>query len=182
MNVLTIIGQFFEFFIRLIPHIQIIKATCSGVKWVRGKKVVGMGPGLHWYWPITTELEVVVTARQTLNLPTQVLTTSDKRSVVVGGLIVYRIGDIVLAIGEKNFDVDDTARDVCMAALMEVISGMTFDELLSSPTTASSKLKRQARSKLRKFGVGVVNAFLTDLSECRTYRLIGDGNSGKPVP
>lgn len=182
MNLFALLGNCLETIIKLLPRLIIIRATCGGVKWVHGKKVVGLGPGLHVYWPIVSIVEQIVTARQTLNLPTQVLTTKDRRSVVVGGLVVYRIVDVVQAIGERNFDVDDTARDVCMAALMEVVSDMTFDELLGNPKDVSIKLKRQARKSLRRFGVGVVNAFLTDLSQCRTYRFIGDGDQRTPLP
>lgn len=181
MGVFDILGRFAEVLVKLVPHLLLIRATCGGVKWVNGKKVVGLGPGLHWYWPITTDVDVIVTARQTLNLPTQVLTTKDRKSVVVGGLVVYRIMDVVRAIGERNFDVDDTVRDVCMAALMEVVSDLDFDDLLTNPKDVSVNLKQSARKALRKFGVSVVHAFLTDLSQCKTYRLIGDGDGNKRI-
>jgi hypothetical protein len=45
--------------------ILIIRATHGGVKWVRGKRIKALGPGLHIWWPLTTEVEVIVTARQT---------------------------------------------------------------------------------------------------------------------
>jgi hypothetical protein len=37
-----------------------------GVKWVRGKHIKPLDPGWHIYWPLFTEVEVIVTARQTL--------------------------------------------------------------------------------------------------------------------
>ena len=36
-------------------------------------KIKALLPGLHFYWPLTTEIEVLVTARQTLAIPDQVL-------------------------------------------------------------------------------------------------------------
>jgi regulator of protease activity HflC (stomatin/prohibitin superfamily) len=177
MNIFSILGEFMGLIIKCFPHLLNVRATCCAVKWVKGKKVVGLGPGLHWYWPITTVVEQIVTARQTLNLPTQVLTTKDRKSVVVGGLAVYRINDVVRAIGERNFDVDDTVRDVCMAALMEVVTDIEFDEFFSDPRDVSRRLTTRARASLRKFGVYIVSASLTDLSQCRCYRVIGDGNT-----
>jgi hypothetical protein len=67
------LGQLFETFYKFIPHILIVRATHGGVKWVRGRNVKALPSGLHWYWPLTTEVEVIVTARQTLAIPDQVL-------------------------------------------------------------------------------------------------------------
>ena len=60
------LNQLIEAVFRFCPRIVIVRATHAGVKWVHGWKVKAMPPGLHWYWPLTTEVEVLVTARQTL--------------------------------------------------------------------------------------------------------------------
>lgn len=65
---------------------------------VTGHKIKAMAPGLHFYWPLTTEVEVLVTARQTLAVPDQVMTTKDGKKIVVKTLVVYKIRDIVHAI------------------------------------------------------------------------------------
>ena len=102
------LSQLIETFYRFIPHIIIIRATHAGVKWVRGKHIKPLMPGLHLYWPLTTEIEVLVTARQTLAIPDQVLTTKDGKKVTVKTLVVYKIRDVVQAIGKQNWDVDST--------------------------------------------------------------------------
>ena len=53
-------------------------------------------PGLHVDWPLTTEVEVIVTARQTLAIPDQVLATKDGKKIVVKTLVVYKIHLAVL--------------------------------------------------------------------------------------
>jgi hypothetical protein len=49
--------------------ILVIWATHGGVKWGREKHIKAVGPGWHLDWPLTTEVEVVVTARQTPAFP-----------------------------------------------------------------------------------------------------------------
>ena len=119
------IGQFFETIALFVPRRVIIRATEGAIKWKYGKNVIKLGPGIHWYWPIVTDFEKIAVARQTLNLPTQTLFTSDQQQVVVSAVITYRINDIILAIGEKNWDLDETLKDTSQAAVVEVITKMT---------------------------------------------------------
>ena len=86
-------------------------------------------PGLRVYWPLVTEVDVIPTARQTHNLPTQALTTSDGKKVVVSGVVVYRIKDIVATMA-RNWDVSDTLNDISMVAITKIITTHTFEYLL----------------------------------------------------
>ena len=47
---------------------------------------------------------MIVTARQTLAIPDQVMVTKDGKKVVVKTLVVYKIPDPVRAIGKLNWD------------------------------------------------------------------------------
>src|SRR5688572_16869595 len=123
------IGQIVEWLGRFVPRLLIVRSTHGGVKWRSGAQPVPMGPGLHVYWPLVTDVEVIVTARQTDNLATQVLTTKDGQRVVVGVVVVYRIADVVQAIGERNWDHASTIADVTQAAIVSVIAGATLAEL-----------------------------------------------------
>ena len=105
------LGKLMETLHKLIPHILIIPSTHSGVKWVRGGNIRLLAPGLHFYWPLTIAVEVIVTARQTLAIPDQVMATNDGKKLVVKTLVVYRIPDPVRAIGKLNWDVDTTIHD-----------------------------------------------------------------------
>lgn len=173
MEAFAWIGQIVEALGSLIPRIVLIRATHRGVRWRRGKVVKQMSPGLHIYWPIITDVEQIVVARQTLNLPTQVLMTKDRHQIVVGCLVVYRIRDVVLAIGERNYDVDSTVSDVTQAAIVEVCSTRTLDQLQDGISWEVEKaLTRTTRKRLRQFGVYVQRCAVTDFSCCRTYKLI----------
>lgn len=173
MEAITWIGQLIEAFGRLFPRLLLIRATHRAVKWKYGRKVSELKPGLRVYWPLVSEVDSIVVARQTLNLPVQVLMTHDKKQIVVGCLIVYRIKDVVLAIGERNYDVDATVRDVTQAAIVEVCSNSTLDDLLEGVAGDVEKaLTMTTRKRLRQFGVFIHRVAITDFSTCKTFKLI----------
>lgn len=169
------IGEIAQWLGRWIPQILIVRATHAGIKFVRGKKVKEMQPGVHIYWPIMTEVEIFPTARQTHNLPAQVMLTSDRHPVVCGGIVVYTINDIVAALS-KNWDVEDTINDIAQTAVISVITAWTLEELISKINTDIEKeLTKATRERLKEYGVKVHKSALTDFSTCRVIRLVGDG-------
>ncbi len=176
MDAFAWIGQIVEALGKFIPRAIIIRATHGGVRWMFGSRIKGLKPGMHFYWPIITEIDILVTARQTLNLPVQVLMTKDKAQIVVGTLVVYRINDVIKAIGERNWDVECTVSDITQAAVVEVFSQHTFDELLQFIATGEmeTKMTKSVRKKLRQFGVYVQRCAVTDFSTCRVYKVIGN--------
>lgn len=173
------IGQIFEAIMCIFPRLLIVRATHEGVKWRHGGEAIRLAKGLHVYWPLVSQIEMVVVARQTLNLPSQVLTTSDKRSVTVGAFVVYSLDDVVKAIGEQNWDVDDTVANIAMAAVVEVVTSHTLDELLKGvsegrKSRVARKLTVCCRSQLKQFGVAIARCGITDFAESQVYRLVGD--------
>lgn len=155
-----------------IPRLLIVRATERGIKWVHGKKVVAMQPGLHLYWPIVTEFTIRVVARQTLNMPAQILITKDKKQVVVAGVVVYNVNDIVKAIGEQSWDVDETVSDLAQAAIVGVITNTDFADLACLDDEIIDELTNAARKKLKKFGVHIEKTFLTDFCTTKVLRIV----------
>lgn len=133
-----------------------------------------MKPGLHLYWPMVTQIEIVPVARQTMSLPSQVLTTQDDKSIMVAGSVVYSITDMLLAYGGMNYDVPTTLDDVARAAIVELITSKTLDQLKGCKTQINSDFTRLCRKRLKIYGVGVRSAYFTDFAQCRVYRLVGN--------
>jgi regulator of protease activity HflC (stomatin/prohibitin superfamily) len=161
-------------FYKFIPHILIVRATHGGVKWVRGHKIKPMQPGLHFYWPLTTEVEVIVTARQTLAIPDQVLITKDGKKVTVKTLVVYKIRDVVQAVGKANWDVDTTINDLTQSAVVRVIATHTYDEIMHgiADETITQTLTHATRRELRQYGVHVCRCKLVDFADCKVFKLL----------
>ena len=168
------LNQLIETFYRFFPHILIVRATHGGVKWVRGKNIKPLSPGLHIYWPLTTEVEVMVTARQTLAIPDQVLATKDGKKVVVKTLVVYKIRDVVHAIGRVNWDVDATITDLTQSAVVRVVATHDYDEIMAGirDESLTKTLTKETRRELRQFGVHVTRCKLVDFADCKVFKLL----------
>jgi regulator of protease activity HflC (stomatin/prohibitin superfamily) len=171
MSALEWLGQLIEWITNLIPHIKLVKSTYGGVKFKWGK-VVELKQGVNIYWPLTTEIEVIPTARQTKNLVTQVLTTKDHKTITIGVVIVYEINDVKKAVG-TNYDINDTIYDVGQCALVGIIAGQTYDYILEN---CDSEIKKQltenTRARLKPFGVRIVRCAITDFAICRVYKTL----------
>jgi regulator of protease activity HflC (stomatin/prohibitin superfamily) len=159
-----------------VPRLGICRTTHGGVKFRRGSVISEIRPGLFWWWPLVTEVEVIATARQTLNLPAQRLTTKDGVSVVVAGVVVYTIRNVVQAL-TANWDHDATIGDISLAALARHIAEHRFRDLLEAQAGdgASSHLTKLCHADLsRPYGVNVERFFISDFARARVYAFSGD--------
>ena len=166
---IDILNQLFSTLVSIFPRLVVIRSTHAGIRFRRGKIAMPMQPGLHIFWPLFTEVDVRVTARQTNTLAPQSLTTKDGVGVVVGAYIVFYINDI-LAACETNWDIDNTIDDIARSAVVEIVTASEYKDLRDN---LSVLLTRVCRKKLKPFGVGVKRAGVTDLVKCRTLRLLG---------
>jgi regulator of protease activity HflC (stomatin/prohibitin superfamily) len=111
--------------------------------------------------------------RQTVDLRAQTLCTTDDKSIVVGGMIVYEIYDIE-AIVARTFEPDDTIKDISLSAIHDVCCQKSWDELKEAQRTGAlnRELKKEAARELDKFGVKVLKTTLTDMALCRVIKLM----------
>lgn len=169
------VGRLVEWFAAFVPRWKVIRSTHGGVKFRRGGQTIEVKPGICWYWPAFTELEVIPVARQTHNLPTQSLTTKDGKRIVVGGVVVYSIKDVVKAIAE-SWDVSATINDITMTAITHVITKHDFAYLQDNIAEAVQlALTKETRKKLDVYGVRVYRTAITDFSQAVIIRNIGNG-------
>lgn len=168
------LNNIIEGLLKIIPRPVIVRATHKGVKWVRGKNVKILNPGFHIIWPLTTEWDIIVAARQTNNLPDQALITKDNKQIVIGGIIVFSVDDVELAIGEKNWDHSQTVNDIAQSVIVNTVSKWTFNELTANVGGKLDKeVTSQCRKELKEFGIKVEKIAFTDLSTCRVIKLMG---------
>lgn len=169
MGALSWLSEWVQALALVLPRRIIVRATHAGVKWTWGRRPKALSPGVHIYWPLVTEIELIVAARQTDNLPTQIVLTKDRQAVAVGTALTYRIRDVLRAIGAKNWDVSQTISDVAQAAVAAVIARTALAEL---PGDCEDALTRECRRLLRRYGVSVARCSLTDFAPCKVFRLI----------
>jgi regulator of protease activity HflC (stomatin/prohibitin superfamily) len=168
------LGSLMEMVGSLFPRLVIVQSTHGGVSFVRGKNPRKVSPGLMWYWPVVTEVVLYPVVRQSLNLPSQTLTTSDNKTITFSAVIVYDVPDILKAL-TVQWDLEDTLQDVSMAAVREFVLARTFDELR---TESGVRLKDTIHARIQQYGVAVKDAWVTDLAETKVVTMIlPDGGS-----
>ncbi len=180
MHALDWLGDLIHAISLVIPRLVQVRKTHGGVLFRRGK-VIPIGPGMRWYWPIWSEIQQVSTVRQTLNLSYQCLISKDLEQLVVAAIVVYRIDNTLAALTETD-NVQDTIHDVAMNALRRVVGSCTFAEIHTNKRETGSDKKQSIDAMLRhrlqvdlaSYGVAVDRAFLSDIARPLIVRLMGD--------
>lgn len=131
-----------------------------------------LAPGLHIYWPVVTELEIVTVVRQTIDHKPQTITLRDGTTICVRAVSVWRIVDAV-KVWTENWDISNTVDDLATASLVDILSCVTKDQL--SPITVINSLATlESRKLLAPYGVEIESTKLVECSLCRSIRLINN--------
>lgn len=153
------------------PRREIVRNTHGGVRWSLWRKPREVKSGVRWYWPLITDMDIIPTARQPTSLPIQSLTTIDGTEVAVSGTLACHITNVLQAIGERNYDIDETIAERAKVAIAKIVMNSKYEDLLVDDVEAA--LTNECRNQLRRYGVQVDNAALTDFTTCRPLNLIG---------
>jgi regulator of protease activity HflC (stomatin/prohibitin superfamily) len=129
-----------------------------------------LGPGFHWLIPF--EVERVIADNvvpRTMNLGAQSLTTKDGQSIVLGVIVTARIHDIQKAILEVE-NVDTAVQDSCYAEVARVVHEHTWEEMQAE--SINDDLLKACRRRAFSYGVEIMRTQASDLTRCKTLRLI----------
>ncbi len=173
MGLFDILGQMVSVLLSFVPRPVIVRATHKAVKFKWGRSKI-INPGWRWFWPLTTEIDLIVVVSQPLELPPQTLMTADGKSVVVGGVALYHIED-VHAYAVENFDADEAMGEVAGSAIRDAVVSKTLAELQESDgrKAINKTLMALAKVELERYGVVIEYFKLTDLSTCVVQNIVG---------
>ena len=178
------VGEIMAWVWDLIPRFLVCRTTHAGVAWVAGKHVRVIRPGLFWYWPPITESELIPVVRQTLDWPSQTLTTRDEVPVAISAIIQYEVVDVRLAL-TSQYDLDDTLQDMCKAAVRDFVSAHDFNQILLSGDgmkVPDNRLFREVEANLGPYGVKVLRVEITDYAKTRVNtQIMPDGGGGATI-
>lgn len=166
------IGQIAAWIGQWIPRWEILDLTQGAIKFKGGKKVVSCGPGIHFWWPARSKFLIFSVARQTDQLESQVMESSDGVTFLAGGTLTYSIIDLP-ALVTTTHSVFHAVQDMAQAALHDVVCDMTWAELQAGQRkgTIKTKLRNAAQDQLKEYGVKVVKLQLNSLARCRVYKV-----------
>lgn len=171
------LSDLIRFFGKLIPKFEIIKSTHQGVAFVRGKTIKKINPGIFIYWPFWTEIMTYPVVRQSINLPSQNLTTKDDLAVSASAICIYKVHNIIAALAEQ-WDLNETIRDLAMAAVRDSVCSLTFKEISEHRKNIDDTLTKKCKDILDPYGVAILSASLTDFTKTTVYSVI-DNNISK---
>ncbi len=176
-TVFGVFGDLLRGLVSLFPRICFIRMTHRGVAFTRSK-CFSLGPGVHWYWPIWTEIVEYPVVMQTVNLDTQTLVTADNQVLTVSGIITYEIDNIEQALA-GTYDIERVIKDMGLVAIKQVVSSKTFKELTADEKNVDKWLTEKATLSLSSYGVKVSAAYLSDLCPSTVFRIWGES---RPLP
>lgn len=167
------ISKIAEWLGAFIPQWAVIDTTMGAVKFVRGSKVKPLGPGIHFWWPVTTNFYRYPVARQGEDLRSQTLVTTDDKVIIVGGMIIYEVVDIEPLLAH-TYKPSETIRDIALTAIHDVCCKLSWPELKEAQRkgTLDTKLKNAAKEALEPYGVKVLKTMLTDLAPARVIKVL----------
>ncbi len=166
------IGDLVRWLTSWLPHLVLVRRTERAVKFIRGH-TREVGPGLHLWWPITTEVEVRPVVRQVMGLGSQTLTTKDSQPVIVDGLLVFTIGDLHTYLVE-NWEAEDSLGEVGQAGIRKAVVSEDFEDIQKGMADVDNRLTREAQKLLERFGVTVELMRLTSFARAHVVNLVGD--------
>lgn len=166
------IGQIAQWVGAFIPRWVILDTTEAAIKYRHGQPILCPGGRIHWYWPAVSAFYQYPTARQAEQLETQTMVSTDDKTFIVGGILVFSIEDL-MALFPTTFSPSQTIRDIAMTAIHDVCCNMSWEELKAEQRkgTLDTKLKNAAQKQLSDYGVKVIKLMLTSLAPCRVLKL-----------
>ena len=152
----------------LIPF-TVIYDFESAVVFRMGQYHRTLPPGFHWKMPFIESVVSEHTARTTLALEPQTVTTQDDKTVTVQGIVRYRIVDVkpfVIEIGDQH----DVLRDTSMGAVLKQVRLMTLKALTDTPP--ENEIAKDIRRQVKPFGIEIDLFTFTDIGQIRVFRMI----------
>jgi regulator of protease activity HflC (stomatin/prohibitin superfamily) len=142
----------------------------EGVLLRRGKFSRTVGPGVAWHLPLgLDEITCLNVKTDSMELAEQVLTTKDKKSIVISVNLLWSIFDIKKCTIDVE-DAADTLSDIALGFVHDLVEETTWHQIKTK--AFRSELKRHIQRQARKFGISVSTVKVANLSTTRVYRLI----------
>lgn len=166
------IPQFFEKLTCIIPRLVRVPTTHRLVKWSWCQEISDHGPGIHWYWPVVTEMLLVDMRWKSCVNYVQTVTMQDGTTVSARAMTVWRPYDLTLMVGQ-NEDYADRVAETSLSTVVDVLCPLSAQQL-KCVGALNYALTAENRTQLAACGIEVVSSKFTELAVSPAYRLIND--------
>ena len=144
--------KLFDLLFGWIPRFTIIDPNEAGIKLSCGKYVGDKEPGLHWYWPVISDVRSVNVTTQEINLDNQLID-----GVGVSGVIwyvIFNVHDALLNVQDYDKALPDAAMGILSAHINEPLSELR------------ECVMHELNEKAEEWGIKVTDVTITDRSPC----------------
>ena len=152
----------------MLPFV-IIEQWNGAVQLRYGKFIKVLYPGIHFKIPFFDSVIECPVITQSVNLPSQTLTTFDEQSIVLKSIIRYKVSNIqtyLLSVMHAN----DVLIDTTQGMIRDVVELTTWDDLVDVNETITNKVKQY----VVRWGIEVEAVTITDLGIVKSFRIFGD--------
>jgi regulator of protease activity HflC (stomatin/prohibitin superfamily) len=152
----------------MLPFV-IIEQWNGAVQLRLGKFIKVLYPGIHFKIPFFDSIIECPVITQSVNLPSQTLTTLDEQSIVLKSIIRYKVSNIrtyLLGVMHAN----DVLIDTTQGIIRDVVEMTTWNNLVDVNETITNKVKEY----VVRWGIEVEAVTITDLGIVKSFRIFGD--------
>jgi len=159
----------------MLPFV-IIEQWNGAVQLRCGKFIKVLSPGIHFKIPFFDSIIECPVITQSVNLPSQTLTTLDEQSIVLKSIIRYKVSNIrtyLLGVMHAN----DVLIDTTQGMIRDVVELTTWNDLVDVNETITNEVKEY----VVRWGIEVEAVTITDLGIVKSFRIFGDEGQGTKI-
>jgi len=152
----------------MLPFV-IIEQWNGAVQLRFGKWVRNLSGGIYFKIPFFDSIIECPVITQSVNLPSQTLTTLDDESIVLKSIIRYRVSNIqtyLLGVMHAN----DVLIDTTQGIIRDVVEMTTWNDLVD----VNSQITNEVKEYVVRWGIEVEAVTITDLGIVKSFRIFGD--------
>jgi regulator of protease activity HflC (stomatin/prohibitin superfamily) len=155
--------------------IVFIRDYQRGVHFRKGLYLRTLDPGWWVRIPYVDDVEDVTVVDDVLDLPVQSITTKDGHMVSFSANIAYEIVDVHKMYCRVQ-DFETSLSRAAMNHLARKVRDWTWDELMLNQRDLEKSLRDTMTTRVKEWGVKVLDVGLTDLVQAQQYRVYGVGD------
>ena len=159
----------------MLPFV-IVEQWNGSVQLRFGKFIKVLYPGIHFKIPFFDSVIECPVITQSVNLPSQTLTTFDEQSIVLKSIIRYKVSNIqtyLLSVMHAN----DVLIDTTQGIIRDVVERTTWNDLVDVNETITNEVKEY----VVRWGIEVEAVTITDLGIVKSFRIFGDEGQGTKI-
>lgn len=169
-NALSWINDLARWFGQFFPRWVIVKVNEGGLRF-RGDQTFELHPGVNFWWPARSRVEVIPIVRRTLQTPTQIVPGHSFIPNAIAAFITFHVFDVTLALRD-NWKLSSLIEDETQFILSSAIAGQDLSKIDIKELAAS--LTVEVAEALKPYGIGVEKLGIVHLSPTIPIKLFKD--------